>query len=144
MADLTTSKYSRFVLPAVAENIEKLLNLRFTDEDEDEYSLADMADPVKASGHCYDSALLVQQSGLVFNNGPTGEILKVIPEGENDPDGWWHAAFSVSDHIGEDIVYDFTMRQFHPDLPFPYVGFADQWASTIEKYAGHGPVEFLW
>lgn len=144
MTDLIVPPASHLLYPGVAKNIDKLLSFRFTDEDGDEYSLAEMADPVKASGHCYDSALLVQQSGLIHGEGKTGEILRIVPEGEDDPDGWWHTAFSVPDHIQTDIVFDFTMRQFHPDLPFPYVGYSDQWVDIVEKYAGQGSLEFLW
>jgi hypothetical protein len=49
-----------------------------------------------------------------------------------------HAAVSVKSNQ-DDLVLDFTMRQFDADAPFPYVGKREDWEKKIDTY-----VEIIW
>lgn len=101
--------------------------------------VGDMSDPVNASGRCYETAHTVVQSGYLSG----GEIVILCPQNRNTNE-WWHAAVLIPNELtGSGTVYDFTARQFNPDLPFPYITDLDTWADCIEEHAQVGKIIIL-
>lgn len=52
----------------------------------------------------------------------------------NDPDWRYSELGQYADHFAvyiDGTVLDYTMRQFHPDTPFPYVGTVDDWTALL-------------
>jgi hypothetical protein len=49
--------------------------------------------------------------------------------------GGQHVAVLAGDRDG-DYVIDYTARQFHPELPFPYVAGVEEWKSAVERASG--------
>lgn len=49
--------------------------------------------------------------------------------------GGQHVALLAGDRDGMYVI-DYTARQFHPELPFPYVAGVDEWHASVERASG--------
>jgi hypothetical protein len=49
--------------------------------------------------------------------------------------GGQHVAIMAGDRDGH-FVIDYTARQFHTELPFPYVAGVDEWKAAVERASG--------
>ncbi|MBG0738820.1 hypothetical protein IV500_05220 [Paeniglutamicibacter antarcticus] len=95
-------------------------------------TLGELGDPALALGNCWAA---------------TGELIEQVGASEFDVDwldeitirrarlGGQHVAVLAGDRDGQ-FVIDFTARQFHPELPFPYVAGVDEWKAIVERASG--------
>ncbi|WP_422759239.1 hypothetical protein [Paenarthrobacter sp. C1] len=49
--------------------------------------------------------------------------------------GGQHVALLAGDRDGTHVM-DYTARQFHPDMPFPYVAGVEEWKAGVERASG--------
>lgn len=49
--------------------------------------------------------------------------------------GGQHVALLAGDADGHFII-DYTARQFHPEMPFPYVAGGEEWKASVERASG--------
>ncbi|ACL42170.1 hypothetical protein Achl_4219 (plasmid) [Pseudarthrobacter chlorophenolicus A6] len=94
--------------------------------------LEELGDPRLALGNCWAA---------------TNEVIEQIGAAEFGADwldeitirrarlGGQHVAILAGDRDGS-FVIDYTARQFHPDLPFPYVAGVDEWKVVVERASG--------
>jgi hypothetical protein len=94
--------------------------------------LDELGDPRLALGNCWAA---------------TNEVIDQIGASEFGADwldeitirrkrlGGQHVAILAGDRDG-DYVIDYTARQFHPDLPFPYVAGVEEWKASVERASG--------
>lgn len=64
------------------------------------------------------------------------DVEMIYTNHNNDPDGRYLRLQQYSDHFAlyipeEGLVLDYTMRQFDPATPFPYVGTVDAWKELL-------------
>jgi hypothetical protein len=95
-------------------------------------TLAELGDPRLALGNCWAA---------------TNEIIEQVGASEFGAEwldeitirrrriGGQHVAILAGDCNGE-FVIDYTARQFHPELPFPYVAGVEDWKATVERASG--------
>jgi len=107
----------------------KILQLQFTNDENETFTISEMNQPELADGNCYHVSQTIKQSGLLED----AEIVTV--EDKDGSEIQWHVAVAVPDPLtGEDIVYDYTASQFSSEFPFPYVSYYSVWADTIEAF----------
>lgn len=95
-------------------------------------NLKDMKDGPVAQGNCWAI---------------TNELIEIVPAAEFDASwtdeisittgarGLDHTALLVGDK--KDVyVVDYTARQFHQSLPFPFIAKVDEWKDTLSKVYG--------
>lgn len=101
--------------------------------------------PSVASGYC---RVVTEKLGEMLN---WTDVEIIYTKHHNDPDGRYHRLNQYSDHFAlyipeEGLILDYTMRQFDPATPFPYVGTVDAWkdllciaweVSTLTTAVGH-------
>ncbi|GAA4032759.1 hypothetical protein GCM10023063_15110 [Arthrobacter methylotrophus] len=95
-------------------------------------TLQELGDPRLALGNCWAA---------------TNEVIEEVGASEFGADwldeitirrnrlGGQHIAILAGDRDG-DYVIDYTARQFHPELPFPYVAGVDEWHAAVERASG--------
>ncbi|HEX9227286.1 MAG TPA: hypothetical protein VF885_11635 [Arthrobacter sp.] len=96
--------------------------------------LDELGDPLLALGNCWAA---------------TNELIEAAGASEFGVDwvdeitiarrrlGGQHVAILAADRDGM-FVIDYTARQFHPDLPYPFVAGIEDWMAAIEKASGTG------
>lgn len=102
--------------------------LGIIDEVADDYNV--MTVPTRAAGNCR----IVTEEICGMLNWTDVEVIYTTHH--NDPAGRYHRLQQYSDHFAvyipeEGLVLDYTMRQFDPATPFPYVGTVDAWKELL-------------
>jgi hypothetical protein len=123
----------------VAEEYENLDIANHSDVGEEWVTLGDMADPAIARNNCY-----IASSEIVQNIDPAefgAERLNVVSLTSKEANVTHGAVKATID--GKEMIFDFTARQFDPELPYPYVADHDTWQKTIEKGYGFGEMEVV-
>lgn len=94
--------------------------------------LHELGDPLLALGNC---------------RAVTNELIEAAGAGEFGAEwvdeitiarrrlGGVHVAILAADRDGM-FVIDYTARQFHPDLPYPFVAGIEDWKAAVEKASG--------
>ena len=100
----------------------------------DEYS-----DPIEARGSCWTASNHV----LTALNFDDAEF--IYTQHFNDPQGRYIRLQQHSDHYAvfltdTEQVIDYTLRQFDPGVPFPYIGTVEDWSRIL---SGVWEVEFV-
>lgn len=96
-------------------------------------TLRDMEDPVMAGNNCHAATWYVVET-LVESVGtePDEEVYTVDMVFTNDT---CHYAVKYTTSDGDDVIIDYTARQFSEDFPFPYVAQRETWEREIAKAA---------
>ncbi len=86
--------------------------------------------PTRAAGQC---RIVTEELGDMLN---WTDVEIIYTTHYNDPAGRYHKLQQHSDHFAlyiheEGLVLDYTMRQFDPATPFPYVGTIDAWKDLL-------------
>lgn len=92
----------------------------------------ELGDPRLALGNCWAAT-----NEVIEQIGPTefgAEWLDEITIRRSRLGGQ-HVAILAGDRDGH-FVIDYTARQFHPDLPFPYVAGVEEWKTAVERASG--------
>lgn len=91
--------------------------------------LNELGDPRLAQGNCWSITNEIIESVDAYDLDASNLDMIAISDRIdhvavlcNDTDRYW--------------VVDYTIRQFNPDLPFPYVGTTDDWKATVEQVTG--------
>lgn len=99
---------------------------------QDTVRLDELGDPALALGNCWAA---------------TNELIEEAGAAEFDVDwvdeitisrrrlGGQHVALLAADRDGM-FVIDYTARQFHPELPYPFVAGIEDWKAAVEKASG--------
>jgi hypothetical protein len=95
-------------------------------------TLGELGDPRLALGNCWAATNeIIEEVGAdEFGAEWLDEI--TIRRGRR---GGQHVAILAGDRDGEYVI-DYTARQFHPELPFPYVAGVDDWKAAVERTSG--------
>lgn len=88
-------------------------------------------DKDKAKGEC---CVTTEAIRALTNWDPRGSTIEA--HHWNDPDGRWFEYGQHSDHFAvyiksEDLVVDYTLRQFDETTPFPFVGKLKKWKKIL-------------
>lgn len=96
--------------------------------------LDELGDPSLALGNCWAATNeLIEEAGSVeFDVEWVDEI--TISRRRL---GGQHVAILAADRDGMFII-DYTARQFHPELPYPFVAGVQEWKAAVEKASGTG------
>jgi hypothetical protein len=94
--------------------------------------LAELGDPALALGNCWAATNeLIEEAGAAeFGVDWVDEI--TIARRRL---GGQHVAILAADTDGM-FVIDYTARQFHPELPYPFVAGVEDWKAAVEKASG--------
>lgn len=110
-------------------------NLEFPNHAAEEHGgylvLADMADPDKAYNNC-DAASSEIVERLHPSDFDADEIRYIGVETVNSEK--FHAAVLVIKN-GNQYIADYTIRQFNPALPYPYVNTKEKWLEELRSYS---------
>lgn len=94
--------------------------------------LDELGDPRLALGNCWAATNeIIEQVGSAELG---AEWLDEITLSRNRLGGQ-HVAILAGDQDGRYVI-DYTARQFHPELPFPYVADFEEWKAGIEASSG--------
>jgi hypothetical protein len=122
-------------LAAAVDVLEVYANLEILDHSparRETVALGELGDPRLALGNCWAATNeLIEQAGAsAFGADRVDEITL-----RRRRLGGQHVALLVADADGTYVV-DYTARQFHPDLPFPFVAGVQDWLTAVEKASG--------
>lgn len=94
--------------------------------------LAELGDPGLALGNCWAATneLIEQVGATEFGVEWLDEITI-----RRKRLGGHHVALLAGDRDGTYVI-DYTARQFHPELPFPYVAGVDEWLAKVQAASG--------
>jgi len=94
--------------------------------------LVELADPQLALGNCWAATNeIIEEAGPVEFGAEWLDEITI----RRTRLGGQHVAILAGDRDGEYVI-DYTARQFHPELPFPYVAGVDEWKATVERASG--------
>lgn len=98
----------------------------------DTVRLDELGDPALALGNCWAATNeLIEEAGAAeFGVDWVDEI--TISRRRL---GGQHVAVLAADRDGM-FVIDYTARQFHPELPYPFVAGVEDWKAAVEKASG--------
>jgi hypothetical protein len=100
-------------------------------------TLAELGDPRLALGNCWAATNeIIEEAGAVEFGAEWLDEITI----RRTRLGGQHVAILAGDRDG-DYVIDYTARQFHPDLPFPYVAGVEEWKASVERASGTSWVE---
>ena len=91
--------------------------------------IADLADGELAANNCYDASKHVINSGALSH---LDDIEKTSIITVSDGDSEYHSAIYLKDKNGNEMVLDFTARQFDPGAQFPVAVTLGDWESFME------------
>lgn len=134
----TAKKTTNFLLNRIKEDADEfmddVLDLDVANHSRvggDWVTVADMANPDIARNNCWAASNELYENGDFEAYFPVEEvdIVGVTCEGNN------HFAVYLANQE-EEIVFDVTARQFHPEAPFPLVMPLKMWHAYIEHLLG--------
>lgn len=95
-------------------------------------TLAELGNPRLALGNCWAATNeIIEEAGAVEFGAEWLDEITI----RRTRLGGQHVAILAGDRNG-DYVIDYTARQFHPELPFPYVAGIEEWRARIEAASG--------
>lgn len=94
--------------------------------------LAELGDPRLALGNCWAATneLIEQVGATEFGAEWLDEIMI-----RRKRLGGHHVALLAGDRDGTYVI-DYTARQFHPEVPFPYIAPVDEWLAKVQATSG--------
>ncbi|WP_354214515.1 hypothetical protein [Arthrobacter sp. UYCo732] len=99
---------------------------------QDTVRLEELGDPRLALGNCWAATneVIDQVGAAEFNAEWLDEITLCRARL-----GGQHVAILAGDRDGHYVI-DYTARQFHPELPFPFVTGVEEWKAAVERASG--------
>lgn len=95
-------------------------------------TLAELGDPRLALGNCWAATNeLIEEVGAVEFGAEWLDEITI----RRRRAGGQHVAILAGDRDGYYVI-DYTARQFHPELPFPYVAGVEEWHAAVERASG--------
>lgn len=101
--------------------------------------------PIKAIQHAGKAKNLCAYTSLMFLKRFTDkdfqsdtpvEIIRRDALDSKKPGMFWHHAAIMTSYKGKKYVVDYTIRQFNPKLPIPWVGTVKEWEQTLTTANG--------
>lgn len=121
----------KYNLDEISSRVAKLDVANHAQVGDEWVTVADMADPAIARNNCWATSNEIYESGHIENIVHVEEVDIV---GVESP-GCTHYAVYLTDGE-EEVVMDFTVRQFSPDAPFPYVVPLTTWHAYMKHITG--------
>lgn len=98
----------------------------------DAVQLSELGDPRLALGNCWAATNeLIEQVGATELGAEWLDEITI----RRRRLGGHHVALLAGDQDGYYVI-DYTVRQFHPDFPFPYVAGVDEWLAKVASASG--------
>lgn len=95
-------------------------------------TVADMADPAIARNNCWATSNEVYENTSLNTFADNVDEVDIVGV---EATGCTHYAVYVA-NVDEQVVVDFTARQFSPDAPFPFVLPVAKWHAYMEHVTG--------